>query len=64
MSKDKQWTKKELQLRPGIEYLVAAVIEQWRKDGEPKDKGIEPWLAIAKELDVIKGGKNDSNITR
>lgn len=62
MSKDKEWTKKELQLRPGIECLVAAVIEQWRKDGEPKDKGIEPWLAIADELKLItdnKGGKND-----
>lgn len=44
------WTKKELALRPGVEALVDAVIEQWVKDGKPDDDGIKPWLAIHDEL--------------
>lgn len=45
-----KWTKSELELKPGIKYLVAAVIEQWQKDGQPQDPGIKPWLSIAKLL--------------
>lgn len=40
------WTKKELALRPGVEALVDAVIEQWIKDGKPQDPGIKVWFDI------------------
>lgn len=41
-------------MRPGIEELVNAVIEQWIKDGKPKDPGIKSWLAIKHELYMLE----------
>ena len=58
MGKKKGWTKKELSLRSGMKELAAAVIEQWVADKKPADPGIEPWIAIYKELsalEVMKG---------
>lgn len=51
------WTKKELMLRPGVEALVNAVIEQWIKDGKPNDDGIKPWLAIHDELQTLSADR-------
>lgn len=43
---EKKWTKKELSLRSGIKELAQAVLEQWVKDGKPKDPGIRTWQDI------------------
>lgn len=44
--KEKKWTKKELSLRSGIKELAQAVLEQWVKDGKPRDPGIKTWQDI------------------
>lgn len=49
------WTKKELQLRPGVLELLKAVVEQWHKDGEPQcDKHIiEGYVKMIQQLEHL-----------
>ena len=47
--KDKPWTKKELSLRVGYVELAKAVVEQWKKDGQPESELIPFWIELIKD---------------
>ena len=64
MAKKKGWTKKELSLRSGMKELAAAVIEQWVADKKPADPGIEPWIAIYKELSALEVMKGEGTLCK
>ena len=46
---DKPWTKKELSLRVGYVELAKAVVEQWKKDGQPESELIPFWIKLIEE---------------
>lgn len=50
---DKPWTRKELSMRIGFGELVAAVIEQWVRDGCPSSdrEAIEYWFSVKQACD-------------
>ena len=52
--KDKPWTKKELSLRAGYVELAKAVVEQWKKDGQPDSELIPFWIKLIEEAKASK----------
>lgn len=52
--KDKPWTKKELSLRVGYIELAKAIVEQWKKDGQPESELIPFWIKLIEEAKVSK----------
>lgn len=53
--KDPPWTKKELSIRVGYVELAQAVVEQWKKDGQPDSELIPFWT------DIIKDAQDEKN---
>lgn len=51
---DKPWTKKELSLRVGYVELAKAVVEQWKKDGQPEAELIPFWIKLIEEAKAEK----------
>ena len=51
---DKPWTKKELSLRVGYVELAKAVVEQWKKDGQPESELIPFWIKLIEEAKAEK----------
>ena len=56
--KDKPWTKKELSLRVGYVELAKAVVEQWKKDGQPESELIPFWIELIEDVKTSKDRKN------
>lgn len=52
--KDKPWTKKELSLRVGYIELAKAVVEQWKKDGQPESELIPFWIGLIEDVKASK----------
>ena len=52
--KDKPWTKKELSLRVGYIELAKAIVEQWKKDGQPESELIPFWIGLIEEAKAFK----------
>lgn len=52
---DLPWTKKELSIRVGWSELAQAVVEQWKKDGQPDSELIPFWI------DMIKAAQYEKN---
>lgn len=52
---DPPWTKKELSIRVGWGELAQAVVEQWKKDGQPDSELIPFWI------DMIKAAQDEKN---
>lgn len=50
----KDWTKKELSLRVGYVELAEAVVEQWKKDGQPEAELIPFWIKLIKDAKASK----------
>ena len=55
---DKPWTKKELSLRVGYVELAKAVVEQWKKDGQPESELIPFWIKLIEEAKAEKDRRN------
>ena len=51
---NKPWTKKELSLRAGYVELAKAVVEQWKKDGQPDAELIPFWIKLIEEAKASK----------
>lgn len=51
---DKPWTKKELSLRVGYVELAKAVVEQWKKDGQPESELIPFWIKLIEDAKTEK----------
>lgn len=58
--KDKPWTKKELSLRVGYVELAKAVVEQWKKDGQPESELIPFWIKLIEEAKASKDRKSSN----
>lgn len=56
---DKPWTKKELSLRVGYVELAKAVVEQWKKDGQPESELIPFWIKLIEEAKAEKDRRNN-----
>jgi hypothetical protein len=56
---DKPWTKKELSLRVGYVELAKAVVEQWKKDGQPESELIPFWIKLIEEAKASKDSKSN-----
>ena len=52
---DPPWTRKELSIRVGYVELAQAVVEQWKKDGQPDAELIPFWI------DIIKAAQAEKN---
>lgn len=57
--RDKSWTKKELSLRVGYIELAEAVVEQWKKDGQPESELIPFWIKLIEEAKASKDSKSN-----
>lgn len=57
--KDKPWTKKELSLRAGYVELAKAVVEQWKKDGQPDAELIPFWIKLVEEAKAEKDRRSN-----
>ena len=57
---DKPWTKKELSLRVGYVELAKAVVEQWKKDGQPESELIPFWIGLIEEAKASKDRRSSS----
>lgn len=55
---DKPWTKKELSLRVGYGELAKAVVEQWKKDGQPESELIPFWIDMIEEAKAQEDRRN------
>lgn len=55
IKEDLPWTKKELSIRVGYVELAQAVVEQWKKDGQPESELIPFWI------DMIKAAQDEKN---
>ena len=51
---DKPWTRKELSLRVGYVELAKAVVEQWKKDGQPESELIPFWIKLIEDAKTEK----------
>lgn len=51
---DKPWTKEELSLRVGYVELAEAVVEQWKKDGQPEAELIPFWIKLIEDAKAEK----------
>lgn len=60
--KDKPWTKKELSLRVGYVELAKAVVEQWKKDGQPEAELIPFWIKLIKEAKSEKDRRSGGQV--
>ena len=58
-SKSKSWTKKELSLRVGYIELAEAVVEQWKKDGQPESELIPFWIKLIEDAKTSKDSKSN-----
>lgn len=58
-SEDKPWTKKELSLRVGYVELAKAVVEQWKKDGQPESELIPFWIGLIEEAKASKDRRSN-----
>lgn len=56
---DKPWTKKELSLRVGYVELAKAVVEQWKKDGQPEAELIPFWIGLIEEAKASKDRRSN-----
>lgn len=56
---DKPWTRKELSLRVGYIELAEAVVEQWKKDGQPESELIPFWIKLIEEAKASKDSKSN-----
>ena len=56
---DKPWTKKELSLRAGYVELAKAVVEQWKKDGQPDAELIPFWIKLIEEAKAEKDRRSN-----
>ena len=56
---DKPWTKKELSLRVGYVELAEAVVEQWKKDGQPESELIPFWIKLIEDAKASKDKKSN-----
>ena len=59
MNKSKSWTKKELSLRVGYIELAEAVVEQWKKDGQPESELIPFWIKLIEDAKASKDSKSN-----
>ena len=59
MNKSKDWTKKELSLRVGYIELAEAVVEQWKKDGQPESELIPFWIKLIEDAKASKDNKSN-----
>lgn len=57
--KVKPWTKKELSLRVGYIELAKAVVEQWKKDGQPESELIPFWIKLIEDAKSSKDSKSN-----
>lgn len=57
--RDKSWTKKELSLRVGYIELAEAVVEQWKKDGQPESELIPFWIKLIEDAKASKDSKSN-----
>lgn len=57
---DKPWTKKELSLRVGYVELAKAVIEQWKKDGQPESELIPFWIKLIEDAKSEKDRRSSN----
>ena len=57
--KDKPWTKKELSLRVGYIELAKAIVEQWKKDGQPESELIPFWIQLIEEAKASKDRRSN-----
>jgi len=62
MKSKKKWTRKELTLRPGMNELAQAVIEQWVKDGKPVTdmEGIQYWKEVLNASEAKKSSRTSN----
>lgn len=56
---DRPWTKKELSLRAGYVELAKAVVEQWKKDGQPDAELIPFWIKLIEEAKASKDRRSN-----
>lgn len=56
---DKPWTKKELSLRVGYVELAKAVVEQWKKDGQPESELIPFWIKLIEDAKSEKDRRSN-----
>lgn len=56
---DKPWTRKELSLRVGYVELAKAVVEQWKKDGQPDSELIPFWIGLIKDVKSEKDRRSN-----
>ena len=56
---DKPWTKKELSLRVGYIELAKAIVEQWKKDGQPESELIPFWIKLIEEAKASKDRRSN-----
>ncbi len=56
---DKPWTKKELSLRVGYIELAEAVVEQWKKDGQPESELIPFWIKLIEDAKSSKDRRSN-----
>ena len=57
---DAPWTKKELSIRVGWGELAQAVVEQWKKDGQPDSELIPFWIDMIKAAQAEKNRRSNN----
>lgn len=60
----KKWTRRELTLRPGMNELAQAVIEQWVKDGKPVSdiEGIKCWKEVLNASEAKESSRTSHEV--